>query len=387
MRVADYIAHRLAEAGLTHVFMVTGGGAMHLNDAFGRCADLQVVCLHHEQGCAMAAEAYARLGGKPAVLNVTTGPGGINALNGVFGAYTDSIPMVVVSGQVRRETIAGNFAPGLRQLGDQEVDIVRMVGGITKHAVTIQDPSRVRYEVEKAIHLAVTGRPGPTWVDVPIDIQGTQVDVASLAGFDPLEGGVPLAVPSEAGTLTGEPLREAARATLRELAKAQRPCILPGTGVRIAGAADRFLAIVERLGAPVATAFNAHDLMGNDHRLYVGRAGTVGDRSGNFAVQNADFVLILGCRLNIRQISYNWDSFARAAPGDGGRGQGGAGQADAVDRPAGARRPQHVPGRPGGGVGQLRPDSGSCRLPGLVPRPPGSLPGGSTRILAVPLPG
>ena len=315
MRVADYIAHRLAAAGLTHVFMVTGGGAMHLNDAFGRAPGLTYVCLHHEQACAMAAEAYARLGGRPAILNVTTGPGGINALNGVFGAYTDSIPMVVISGQVRRETIAGNFPIGLRQLGDQEVDIVRMVGGVTKYAVTVQDPTRIRYEVEKALHLAVSGRPGPTWVDVPIDIQGMRIDPDSLAAFDPMEGGdgEPLAVATEAGALKGPALRETARTVLARLAEAKRPCLLPGTGVRVAGAAERFLAIAERLGVPVATAFNAHDLMANDHPLYVGRAGTVGDRPGNFAVQNADYLLILGCRLNIRQISFNWDSFARAA--------------------------------------------------------------------------
>ena len=315
MRVADYIAHRLTAAGLTHVFMVTGGGAMHLNDAFGRAPGLTYVALHHEQACAMAAEAYARLGGQPAILNVTTGPGGINALNGVFGAYTDSLPMVVISGQVRRETIANNFPIGLRQLGDQEVDIVRMVGGITKYAVTVQDPARIRYEVEKALYLAVSGRPGPTWVDVPIDIQGTQIDPDLLEGFDPLADGDGrlLAVATEAGALTGSALREAARAVIARLAEAKRPCLLPGTGVRIAGAAERFLSIAERLGAPVATAFNAHDLMANDHPLYVGRAGTVGDRPGNFAVQNADFLLVLGCRLNIRQISFNWDSFARGA--------------------------------------------------------------------------
>ena len=313
MRVADYIAQRLAAAGLTHVFMVTGGGAMHLNDAFGRAKGLTVVCLHHEQACAMAAEGYARLGGKPAVLNVTTGPGGINALNGVFGAYTDSVPMVVVSGQVRRETIAGNVSAGLRQLGDQEVDIVRMVGGITKSAVTVQDPARIRYEIEKALHLAVTGRPGPTWVDVPIDIQGMSIDVDALIGFDPYEAGACLALESEAAPLTGGALRQAARTVLERLAASKRPCVLPGTGVRTAGVADRFLAVARALGAPVATAFNAHDLMADDNPLYVGRAGTVGDRAGNFAVQNADFLLVLGCRLNIRQISYNWDSFARSA--------------------------------------------------------------------------
>src|ERR1700722_13810421 len=206
MRVADYIAHRLAAAGLTHVFMVTGGGAMHLNDAFGRAPGLTYVAMHHEQACAMAAEAYARLGGQPAILNVTTGPGGINALNGVFGAYTDSLPMVVISGQVRRETISGNFPIGLRQLGDQEVDIVRMVGGITKSAVTVQDPSRIRYEVEKACHLAVSGRPGPTWVDVPIDIQGITIDPLAQTGFDPLADG-PLVTPvPEADPMTGQAL-------------------------------------------------------------------------------------------------------------------------------------------------------------------------------------
>jgi len=315
MRVADYIAQRLTDLGLAHVFLVTGGGAMHLNDAFGRAPGLRVVCCHHEQTCAMAAEAYARLGGKPAILNVTTGPGGVNALNGVFGAYTDSIPMVVVSGQVRRETIANNFPIGLRQLGDQEVDIVRMVGGITKSAVTVQDPQRIRYEIEKAHYLAVSGRPGPTWVDVPIDIQGSHIDPDALVGFDPFEHGVdhPYAVPTEAGGLTGEALREAARETIRRLKAAKRPCLMPGTGVRIAGCADRFLRLAGKLGIPVGTAFNAHDLVANDHPLYVGRPGTVGDRPGNFAVQNADFLLVLGCRLNIRQISYNWDSFARAA--------------------------------------------------------------------------
>ncbi|HEY5106298.1 MAG TPA: thiamine pyrophosphate-binding protein [Caulobacteraceae bacterium] len=313
MRVADFIAEILTAKGLTHVFMVTGGGAMHLNDAFGRAVGLTHVCLHHEQACAMAAEAYARLGGKPAILNVTTGPGGINALNGVFGAYTDSIPMIVISGQVRRETIAGNFPSGLRQLGDQEVDIVRMVGGITKYAVTVQDPARIRYEVEKAFHLAVTGRPGPVWVDVPIDIQGTFIDPLALGGFDPAAEPDAAAVPTERDPLTGEALRAAARAVIEHLRGSKRPCLMPGTGVRVAGCADRFLRVAERMGVPVATAFNAHDLIANDHPLYAGRAGTVGDRPGNFAVQNADFLLVLGCRLNIRQISYNWNSFARAA--------------------------------------------------------------------------
>jgi acetolactate synthase-1/2/3 large subunit len=313
MRVADYIAQRLAELGLTHVFLVTGGGAMHLNDAFGRAPGLTYVCCHHEQACAMAADAYARLGGKPAILNVTTGPGGINALNGVFGAYTDSLPMVVISGQVRRETIASNFPIGLRQLGDQEVDIVRMVGGITKSAVMVQDPLRIRYEIEKAYHLAVTGRPGPTWVDVPIDIQGAFIDPDILPAFDPLAALDEAALATETGLLSGEALRDAAKAVVAELRRAKRPCILPGSGIRIAGCEPAFQRVIGRIGAPVPTAFNAHDLVANDHTLFAGRAGTVGDRAGNFAVQNADFLLVLGCRLNIRQISFNWASFARGA--------------------------------------------------------------------------
>jgi acetolactate synthase-1/2/3 large subunit len=315
MRVADYIAQSLARLGITHVFLVTGGGAMHLNDAFGRENRLSVVCCHHEQSCAIAAEGYARLLGRPAILNVTSGPGGINAINGVFGAYTDSIPMVVVSGQARRETIMSNFPIGLRQLGDQEVDIVRMVGGVTKYAVMVQDPQRIRYEIEKAFWLAVNGRPGPVWIDVPIDVQGSQIDENELEGFDPVRDAAEVAalLPTEAKPLEDEPLRVAARQVLHALAQSKRPCIMPGTGVRIAGAAEIFLDVVNQLGVPVATAFNAHDLLANDNPLYVGKPGTVGDRAGNFAVQNSDFLLVLGCRLNIRQISYNWDSFARAA--------------------------------------------------------------------------
>ena len=191
----------------------------------------------------------------------------------MFGAYTDSLPMVVISGQVRRETIAGNFPIGLRQLGDQEVDIVRMVGGITKSAVTLQDASRIRYEIEKACHLAVSGRPGPTWVDVPIDIQGASINPDTLVGFDAREDGSSVTPVTEANPLVGEALRVQARGVIGRFRQSRRPCLLPGTGVRIAGCADLFSRVAARLGAPVATAFNAHDLVANDDPLYAGSRG------------------------------------------------------------------------------------------------------------------
>ncbi|GAA0731518.1 MULTISPECIES: thiamine pyrophosphate-binding protein [Sphingomonas] len=316
-RVADLIARMLVEHGITDCFMLTGGGAMHLNDAFGREKGLKKVFTHHEQAAAIAAEAYCRLSGTPAVVNVTTGPGGVNALNGVYGAYVDSIGMIVVSGQVKRETYAGNYpAIPLRQLGDQEVDIVSMVRGITKYAVVLNDPLDTRKVVEKAIHLARRGRPGPVWIDVPIDVQAAPVDFDALEPFDPASLDEAGEVPNnraELGLLEGAALEAEVAATLAELCAAERPVVLVGAGVRISGQHAEFLRFVERLGVPVVTGWNAHDTLPNAHSLYVGRPGTVGDRGGNFAVQTADYVLVLGSRLNIRQISYNWQSFARNA--------------------------------------------------------------------------
>jgi acetolactate synthase-1/2/3 large subunit len=294
LRVADYIAALVAAHGVRDFFTVTGGGAMHLNDALSRNKTLHGICLHHEQACAMAAEAYCRLSGRLALLNVTTGPGGINALNGVHGAWTDSIGMLVISGQVKQETMASSYDLPLRQLGDQEADIVAMVRGITKFATVLRDKQETRYVVEKAIHLARTGRPGPVWIDVPMDIQGAQIEPETLRGFTP----------------EPEPALPEVAAVAALLRGAKCPVIMPGTGVRISGAYDDFLRLVALTKFPVATAFNAHDVLPEDHPAYVGRPGTVGDRAGNFAVQNADVVLILGCRLNIRQISYNWENFA-----------------------------------------------------------------------------
>jgi acetolactate synthase-1/2/3 large subunit len=315
VRIADYVMSFLAERGVEHAFLVTGGGAMHLNDAVGREKRLRWVCCHHEQACAIAAESYARLSGRVALVNVTTGPGGVNALNGVYGAWVDSIPVFVVSGQVKRETIAGNTGLPLRQLGDQEVDILAMARSVTKYAACVQDPATVRYHLEKAWHLATTGRPGPVWIDVPIDVQAAQVDPATLQGFsaEAEGGGRPLALPAEAGWKRGEALDADVREVAERLARAERPVLLAGAGVRLAGARDLLLRVAERLAVPLTTGWNAHDLVPNAHPCYAGRPGTVGDRQGNFVVQNADLLLVLGSRLNVRQISYNWKTFARAA--------------------------------------------------------------------------
>jgi len=304
IRVADYLFRTLADQGIGHIFLVTGGGAMHLNDALGREPRLKYVCNHHEQASAIAAEAYARITGDIGVCSVTSGPGGINAINGVFGAWTDSVPMLVVSGQMKRETLLAThgLTGTLRQLGDQEVDIVGMVGGITKFATCVLDPLTIRHDLEKALYLARHGRPGPCWIDVPVDVQATLIDPEELEGYTPED--------APAGSVAA--VSAAAEEVLRRLMEAKRPIVLAGTGIRAGGVVNEFTKLVERLGIPVATAWT-HDLLPADHPQFCGRQGTIGTRAGNFNVQNADFVLILGARMCIRQISYNWKSFARHA--------------------------------------------------------------------------
>ena len=267
MRLADYTMRFLADRGIRHVFLVTGGGAMHLNDAVGRETRWTWVCNHHEQASAIAAESYARLSNRMALLNVTTGPGGVNALNGVYGAFTNSIPMFVLSGQVKCQTIAGNSGLPLRQLGDQEVDIIPMVKPVTKYAVCVQDPSTIRYHLEKAWHLALGGRPGPVWLDIPIDVQGCQIDPDSLKGFDPAaeENGGHLE--AEAGWKTGAAVTAEVGHFLEKLKTAERPVLFAGAGVRLAGARDRLLAVANKLGVPLVSGWNAHDLVPNDHPL------------------------------------------------------------------------------------------------------------------------
>ena len=304
MRVADFIAKYLADHGVRHVFMLTGGGAMHLNDAFGLEKRIQVICNQHEQACAMAAEGYARVTGKLGVINVTTGPGGINALNGVYGAWTDSIPMLVISGQVKRETYKGYYQlPNLRQLGDQEADIISMAKNITKYAVTVIEPTEIRYHLERAIFLATHGRPGPCWLDIPIDVQSSLIDETALKPYDPALDEVKF----DAALIKKQCIE-----VLQRLKSSKRPVILAGSGIRISDTVTLFNQVIHRLGIPVTTAWT-HDTISSDDPLFCGRPGTIGDRAGNFVVQNADTLLILGSRLNIRQVSYNWNSFARYA--------------------------------------------------------------------------
>ncbi|MBK7002231.1 MAG: thiamine pyrophosphate-binding protein [Rhodoferax sp.] len=298
--VAEQIADWLVRQGIEQVFTVTGGGAMFLNQALGSHPGLVSTFMHHEQACAMAAEGYARIAGKPAVVMLTTGPGSINAFNGVYGAFTDSIPMIVISGQVKRETcLSFHDLPGLRQLGDQEGPTVAMASSICKSATLIRNAAQVQTALPAAYALAISGRPGPVWLDIPLDIQSSK---EALTISDP-----------PAIEKTQAPKLEAACLEIIErLRRAHRPLILGGTGVRLAGAVGLLRQLVEDTGIPLATAWT-HDLIASDHPLFAGRPGTIGTRSGNFCLQNADVVLVIGSRLNIRQTSYNWDSFGKNA--------------------------------------------------------------------------
>ena len=305
MRVTDFIMRRLVEHGVRQVFMVSGGGAMHLDDSLGLCKDLRYLCNHHEQACAIGAEGYARLSGKLGVCIVTSGPGGTNTLTGVAGQWTDSVPVLYLSGQIKYETSVESCRQlGLRQLGDQEINIVDIVRPITKFAAMVTDPRQVKRMIDKAIHLATSGRPGPVWLDIPLNVQGALIDERSLPGYNPRED--PPAASRRAAARGAEEF-------LRLLAKSERPILAAGHGIRIAGAQKLLLRVVERLGIPVVSTFNGVDLVPSNHPHAIGRIGTIGDRAGNFALQNADLYLSVGSRNNIRQVSYNWRAYARAA--------------------------------------------------------------------------
>ena len=304
IKVSQYIADELVKWGITEVFTITGGGAMHLNDSFGHHAGLHCIYNHHEQACAIAAESYTRLSGKLAIVCVTSGPGGTNAMTGVLGAWLDSIPMFVVSGQVKRETTIGSTMVPLRQLGDQEYNIVASVAPMTKYAKMLVEPNEIAYHLEKAMFLCRTGRGGPVWLDIPLDVQAALIDPEKLTHFEPSEYD-DLMVPKVTSAL--------AKTVLQKIAEAERPVIIAGSAIRLAGCHDLFIQLIDKLNIPVVTAWNAHDSLWNDHPLYCGRPGTLGTRGGNFVVENSDLLISLGCRLNIRQISYNYKNFAKLA--------------------------------------------------------------------------
>ena len=303
-RLADYIADFFAANNITDVFTVTGGGAMHLNDAFGHHQQLHCTYNHHEQACAIAAEGYARYSGNIAAVCVTTGPGGTNAITGVLGGWLDSIPMFVVSGQVKFSTTIKSTHVPLRQLGDQEFNIIDCVKTMTKYAEMVVNPHDIAYVLEKALYLATHGRPGPVWLDIPLNVQGALIETERLHHYDSA---------SDSRELPPLPPENQMYTILAKIKEARRPVVFAGEGIRISGAYTQFLKLIDKLNIPVVTAWNAHDLLWNEHPLYCGRPGTVGTRGGNFVAQYADLLLILGCRLNIRQISYNWENFAPAA--------------------------------------------------------------------------
>lgn len=337
IKVSNYIAGKLVEEGIRHVFTVTGGGAMHLNDGLGHQEGLECIYNHHEQACAMAADSYARIHNQIAAVCVTTGPGGTNAITGVVGAWLDSIPMLVLSGQVRYDTTARWSGVGIRAMGDQEFDICQAVSSMTKYCEMVTDPKRIRFCLEKALYLARSGRPGPCWLDIPLDVQGAFVEEEELGGFDPEDyeaggsgwgdGSGRAGKPShpakiredDAGfgekrqVLPGEPEAALMEKVLDKIREAKRPVFYVGNGIRIAGAYEVFLEAAELLGIPVVTGWNIQDAIWDEHPLYAGRPGNMGDRPGNFAVQNSDLVFSVGSRLSIRQVGYNYKTWARKA--------------------------------------------------------------------------
>jgi acetolactate synthase-1/2/3 large subunit len=300
IKLADYVVQTLSRWGIKHVFMFPGGGAIHLVDSLGKSPKLDFVCNLHEQACAIAAEAYSQCSGNFAAALVTTGPGGTNAVTGVAGAWLDSTPMIVLSGQVKRADLA--TGRGVRQMGPQELDIISIVKGITKYAVTVCEPADIRYHLEKAFHLAKSGRPGPVWLDIPLDVQSAMIDERRLRRF------VPGAAPN-----IGEGLRRKIAGVIDLLNHASRPVILVGNGVRLAGALKDFRTLVELWNIPVLTTWKAIDFLPDDHRLYVGRPGLIGQRGANFVQQNCDCIIMLGARMDLLQVAFDWKTFAREA--------------------------------------------------------------------------
>lgn len=304
VKISDWIAQFLVEKGIKHNFTVPGGGAMHLNVSFGHQEGLNNIFVQHEQSAAIAAEGYFRATNELPLVCCTTGPGGTNTLTGVLGAWLDSIPMLIMSGQVRYATTARAAGIPVRAMGDQEFDITPMVAHMTKYAEMIIDPKTVKYHIEKALYLATHGRPGPVWLDVPLDIQGGYIDTEEFISFDSSE------LEEE---LTPSVTDKDIETVIDRIKGAERPILVFGNGIHIANCVELARNVAKKLNVPVTVAYDATDLMPTENQLYVGQGGLLGDRAGNWAIQNADLVLSVGCRLSCRQVGYNVNSWAREA--------------------------------------------------------------------------
>lgn len=299
IKVSDYIIKRLEETGTNHMFMLPGGGAMHLNDSLGKSEKIKYICCLHEQACAIAAEAYARVHNQIGLLMVTTGPGGTNALTGIAGAYLESTPVFVVSGQVKRQDMINH--QGIRQQGMQELDIISVVKPITKYAALVDDPNMIRYHMERALYEATHGRKGPVWLDIPLDVQATMVDENRLIGYTPWE------------VSSTELLEKQVLQVINRLNCAERPVLLAGNGIRLAESIPLFEELIQTLQIPLLTTWNGIDLIDDCNDFFYGRPGGLGHRYANFIQQNSDFFLSIGARLNLLQTGYNFDGFARGA--------------------------------------------------------------------------
>lgn len=304
MNVSEFIFEYYSKKGIDTAFMVTGGQAMWLNDAIGKSGKYSIVCTHHEQSAAMAADAYGRIKNKPAITLVTAGPGSVNAMNGVVGGYTDSSPMIVISGQAALSFVQYQENTKIRQHGVQGINIKPLVENVVKYFITIDDPQKTEYYLEKAYVEATTGRPGPVWIDVPLDIQNTQIDLKYMKKYEyePEK--------KDNGKVT---VKQAVKQAYKLLENAKRPIFLVGQGVSLSGAREVFYNYVNKVRIPVITARLGIDLIESDNDLYVGRPGNYGERSANFAIQNADVIISVGCRLASSLVGHNPKEFGKNA--------------------------------------------------------------------------
>ncbi|MCR5487741.1 MAG: thiamine pyrophosphate-binding protein [Lachnospiraceae bacterium] len=298
MKVSDYVIKFIADLGVDKVFCVTGGGAMHMNNSLGESDRVEGIFMLHEQGASIAAEAYARIREGYGVCLVTSGPGGTNAITGLCGAYMDSIPVIFISGQAKRADLVGGQS--IRQFGIQEVDIISMVLPYTKYAVQIKEKDDIRYELEKATHIAISGRSGAVWIDIPLDIQASDVELDKLRGYD--------AIDEELSINEDDVLQ-----FINAYNKAKRPALILGNGVRLAHAADKARELVEYLHIPVFVSWNGVDLIESDHPLFYGRPNVVGHRAANLILQSSDFVLSIGTRLSLLNTGYNFEGYLKKA--------------------------------------------------------------------------